>query len=327
MVSLDKSGQSTSMKTASPDVPADQSDTFTSGTLLVLLTVIIWGIQFPIAKHTFETVNAFHSAVFRFSIPALILITALVIREGRAALNTGKDTLQVIGLGLFGMCAAPSLIFGGLMFTRPEIAAIIVATQPLMTAIVQRIMGGEKPGIVSMLCVAVAFLGVVTVVTKWQTSIDINTAEIAANLMILTGALCFVMYTVLCARFRHWTSLRLTTHCMFWGAIANTILVVVLVTAGVLANPTLGEWNQVRWELLFLAFFGVLGAMFTWNIGAKRVGALNAMLFMNLVPIVTFIVRYWQGVRFEVIELIGAAMVIAALTTQNMVMRLSLIHI
>ena len=120
VVSLDKSGQSTSMKTASPDVPADQSDTFTSGTLLVLLTVIIWGIQFPIAKHTFETVNAFHSAVFRFSIPALILITALIIREGRAALNTGKDTLQVIGLGLFGMCAAPSLIFGGLMFTRPR---------------------------------------------------------------------------------------------------------------------------------------------------------------------------------------------------------------
>jgi len=302
----------------------NNSRNFTAGTLLVLATVIIWGVQFPIAKHTFETVDAFHSAIFRFSIPALILMTVLVLREGWSALRTGPNTMKVFALGVMGMCAAPSLIFGGLMFTRPEIAAVIVATQPLITVLVQRVMGGEKPSLVSLLCVGVAFLGVVTVVTRWQTTLDISAVEIAANFMILTGALVFVVYTIACASFEHWTSLRLTTLCMLSGAAANTLLVVILVTAGVLIQPSMHDWYQVRWELLFLAIVGVLIAMFTWVIGARRVGPLNAMLFINLIPVVTFTVRYWQGYRFETTEIVGAIMVMAALSIQNIYMRMQL---
>lgn len=295
---------------------------YSIGTMLVLATVVIWGVQFPIAKHTFETVDAFHSAVFRFTLPALILFVALVLREGWSALRTGPDTISVFGLGVMGMCAAPSLIFGGLMFTRPEIAAIIVATQPLITVLMQRIMGGESPGIGTVLCVVAAFFGVVTVVTRWETSMDVSAIEIAANFMVLLGALCFVIYTIACVRFQHWTSLRLTTLCMLSGAVANSLLVVVLVTLGLLVQPAIADWIQVRWELLFLALVGVLGAMFTWILGARRVGPLNAMLSINLIPIVTFAVRYMQGYRFEAIELVGAVMVIGALTTQNLLIRI-----
>ena len=309
------------MQTSSSGRVTGRIDEFSSGTLLVLLTVVIWGVQFPVAKHTFDTVNAFHSAIFRFAIPATILLFALVIREGWSALNTGRDTWKITVLGVIGMCGAPSLIFGGLMFTRPEIAAIIVATQPLLTVLVQRLMGGDKPGIISMLCIGVAFLGVVTVVTRWQSNLQLSPVEIAANFMVLAGALCFVVYTIASARFRHWSSLRLTTLSMLGGATANTLLVVVLVGAGLLTHPSAADWLAVKWELLFLAFVGVLAAMFTWNIGARRIGALNAMLFINLIPVVTFMIRYWQGYRFETAELIGAAMVITALSTQNIVMR------
>ena len=301
-----------------------QFDELTTGTLLVLLTVIIWGVQFPVAKHTFESVNAFHSAIFRFTVPALILLIVLLLREGWSALKTGSDTLKIIGLGVIGMCGAPTFIFGGLMFTRPEIAAIIVATQPLLTVLVQRLIGGDKPTLISLLCIGVAFLGVVTVVTRWQTTLELTTSEIAAVFMVLAGALCFVVYTIASASFRHWSSLRLTTLSMMGGATANTLVVVVLVSAGLLQHPSVGEWFEVKWELLFLAIVGVLGAMFTWNIGARRIGALNAMLFINLIPVVTFIIRYWQGYRFEMAELVGAAMVIAALSTQNLFMRLQM---
>ncbi len=312
------------MQSSSNGPVTRQFDELTTGTLLVLLTVVIWGIQFPVAKHTFESVNAFHSSIFRFTLPAMILLVVLLIREGWAALNTGKDTLKITGLGVIGMCGAPTLIFGGLMFTRPEIAAIIVATQPLLTVLVQRLLGGEKPGLVSLACIGVAFLGVITVVTRWQTTLELTASEIAAVFMVLAGALCFVVYTIASAGFRHWSSLKLTTLSMIGGAAANTLVVVVLVSAGLLTHPPFDDWLQVKWELMFLAIVGVLGAMFTWNIGARRIGALNAMLFINLIPVVTFVIRYWQGYRFVTAELVGAAMVITALSTQNLYMRLQM---
>jgi len=45
------------------------------------------------------------------------------------------------------------------------------------------------------------------------------------------------------------------------------------------------------------------------------------MLFTNLIPVSTFFVRYLQGYRFSVLELLGATMVISALILQNLVLR------
>jgi len=304
-----------------PAVQPTQQD-LSSGAAWLLMTVIIWGLQFPVAKHAFETVNAFHSAVLRFSVPAVILLTLLVIKESFGSLLTRKDTWPVAGLGVLGMSATPSLIFGGLMFTRPEIAAIIVATQPLMTVIAQRLLGGDNPSLISLACVAFAFLGVVTVVTRWEATVGLSGLELMGDVMVLMGAFGWVMFTIASTRYRHWSSLRFTALTMTAGTLANTLLVIILVAIGLYSHPSLDEWYQVRWEMLFLALIGVLGAMYGWNAGARRVGPLNAMLFINLIPVVTFIVRYWQGYRFENIELIGAGMVIVALLVQNVHLRL-----
>lgn len=288
---------------------------------MALVTVVIWGVQFPIAKSAFETVDAFHSAIVRFGIPAMILVIILVMREGRSALAFNRETREVGFLGVVGMCGAPSLIFGGLMFTRPEIAAIIVATQPIMTVIAQRFAGGTRPGIVSISCIALAFLGVVTVVTQWRTDLQLTQRELLGDFMAVIGAICWVIYTIAIGRFKHWSSLRVTTVSMVSGAAANTLLAFILVALGFLQRPSISDWYIVRYEMAFLAFIGVLIAMTCWNIGTRKLGPLNAMLFINLIPIVTFMVRYYQGYRFTWVELLGVGMVITALLTQNMVMR------
>ncbi|OED43413.1 hypothetical protein AB833_03980 [Chromatiales bacterium (ex Bugula neritina AB1)] len=108
---------------------------------------------------------------------------------------------------------------------------------------------------------------------------------------------------------------------MMSGAFANTMVVVVLVSVGLLTQPTAHDWYQARYELLFLTYIGVLMGMFAWTAGSRRVEPLNAMLFTNLIPVSTFAVRYFQGYRFSVLELVGALMVISALVLQNIVLR------
>ena len=290
------------------------------------MTVVIWGLQFPVAKSAFEVVNAFHSAIFRFGVPACILVLMLLIYEGRSALVPTRSTLRMSLPGVLGMSATPSLIFGGLMFTRPEIAAIIVATQPIMTVVAQRFAGGTRPGIMTLSCVLIAFLGVITVVTQWKTDLNLGKAELIGNLMVFTGAFGWVIYTIILSRYKDESSLRISTWHIGIGTIANSLLVVVLVGIGVIDNPSAAAWYEVRFELIFLAFVGVLVAMTGWNAGARLLGPLNAMLFINLIPVVTFTVRYWQGYRFTVTELVGAGMVIGALIAQNLVLRYRLKH-
>ena len=105
------------------------------------------------------------------------------------------------------------------------------------------------------------------------------------------------------------------------GLAGNTLVVVVLVSLGFLTHPSADDWYQARYELTFLTYIGVLIGMFAWTAGSRRVGALNAMLFTNLIPVATFFVRYLQGYRFSILELAGAVMVISALLLQNLVLR------
>ncbi len=294
---------------------------YVTGSLILLVTAIIWGVQFPIAKAAFETVNAFHAAVFRFGVAAVILAVVLYAVEGAASFRINRESLNVWLIGVIGMCGAPTLIFGGLMFTRPEIAAIIVATQPIMAVLLQRFAGGDLPGWRTTSCVLLAFLGVITVVTEWKPDLFQSPVELAGDLMVLVGALCWVLYTIACGRYQHWSNLRLTSWSMMSGAFANTVVVVLLISAGLITHPSPDDWYQARYEILFLTFIGVLIGMFAWTVGSRLVGPLNAMLFTNLIPVVTFFIRYMQGYRFSWIELSGAMMVISALVLQNMVLR------
>jgi drug/metabolite transporter (DMT)-like permease len=63
--------------------------------------------------------------------------------------------------------------------------------------------------------------------------------------------------------------------------------------------------------------------MILWNAGNRRIGALNAMLMLNLMPVIVFAIRFAQGQRFEAAELAGAGLVIGALIANNLYLRVT----
>ncbi|MEZ5657954.1 MAG: DMT family transporter [Burkholderiaceae bacterium] len=292
-----------------------------TGVMLLLFTVIVWGAQFPIAKSTFDHVDPFHTALFRYGIPAVMLVGVLIWREGLGAMRFDARARQATLYGLIGMCGSPSLVFGGLMFARPEIAAIIVAVQPALTAVVLWAWRGQRPATVSLVCIGVAFIGVLTVVTRWSVSLMPAGTELIGDLMIFAGACCWVIYTISGEHFKDWSILRLTALTMLPGLVGHLIVTSTLVAAGLFTAPAWESWYAARYQLLYLSLIGVLLSMLTWNAGTKRMGPLNAMLFLNLIPVITFTVRFWQGYRFAPIELVGAGLVIAALVANNLWLR------
>jgi drug/metabolite transporter (DMT)-like permease len=90
---------------------------------------------------------------------------------------------------------------------------------------------------------------------------------------------------------------------------------------GYVSVPAASTVASVGWELAYLALFTAVLAVLFWNMAIGYLGALNTMLLGNLVPVVTFAIRILQGHRFEVIELAGAGLVVAALIANNLYLR------
>src|SRR4051812_22013394 len=263
---------------------------FAQGFAAVLATAILWGVQFPVAKDAFAAVDAYHVTAIRYALGTVLLIPLFVAQEGRTALDYRGRFWPATVFGLIGMCASPMLVFQGIALSRPEHAAVIVALQPSMAALADWVLRGRRPADFTLACVGVAFLGVVAVVTKGHPSTTFAQGELAGDLLILLGAMCWVAYTMATESFRGWSALRFTTLTIVPGTIGCIVVTAALVAAGKAVVPGTAELLSVWWQLAYLVVFGIVVSMICWNYGNQRIGALNTMLLLNAVPVVTFAV-------------------------------------
>jgi drug/metabolite transporter (DMT)-like permease len=294
---------------------------FAQGVFLVCITVLLWGVQFPVAKSAFAYVDAFHVTAIRYALGALALVALLIWLEGRAALSYYGRFWASALVGLAGMCASPMLVFLGLALSSPEHAAIIVALQPSMTALADWALRGRRPGRFTLACLALAFAGVATVATRGDPVHAFAKGGIAGDILVFLGAGCWVSYTMAAEVFKGWSALRFTTLTIIPGSFGCVAVTAVLVAAGASAVPGTAELAGVGWHLVYLTLGGIVISMLCWNAGNRRIGPLNTMLLMNLVPVVTFAVRFAQGARPTALELFGAALVISSLVANNLYLR------
>lgn len=294
---------------------------FAQGAFLVFVTVLLWGIQFPVAKDAFAVVDPFHVTAIRYVLGTALLVALLVWIEGASELSYYGRFWPAALVGVVGMCASPMLIFWGIALSSPEHAAIIVALQPSMTALADWALRGRRPGGFTLGCLALAFAGVLMVVTRGDPAHVLRGGELAGDVVVLLGAACWVAYTMATENFRGWSALRFTTLTIIPGSIAGVALTAALVAAGWASVPGPAALAAVWWQLAYLTVGGIVISMICWNAGNRRIGPLNSVLFLNLMPVITFAIRAAQGARFAPIELTGAALVISSLMANNFYLR------
>ncbi|MBI5617226.1 MAG: DMT family transporter [Gammaproteobacteria bacterium] len=294
---------------------------FATGLVAAFAAVTFWGLQLPIAKDVFGIVDPFHVTVLRYCVATLCLAPLLVKLEGLAALSYGPKLVPACVLGVTGMCASPMLVFLGMSMSRAEYAVVIVSLQPSFAAIAQWALHGRRPATFTLGAIALAFSGVVLVVTKGDLQTVHTAKEIFGAFIVLSGALCWVFYTMGTERLAGWSTWRITVLTMIPGAVACLVVTETLVVAGVLHPPAPAALSGIVWQLAYLTVFGVLLSMLAWNYGTRNIGALNSTLLINFMPVMTFGYRTWQGHRFEAVEIAGASMVVAALVANNLFLR------
>jgi len=284
--------------------------------------VAIWGAQLPIAKDLFSVIDPFTSTALRYLVALAVMLPVLVWLEGPSALRFGKQWKSAWALGLIGMSASPTLVFLGMSMSRAEHAVVIVALQPSIAAVLQWVLQAKRPAGFTLVCIGVALAGVVLVVTKGELHLVETSGEMLGNGLVFLGALAWVLYTMGTPRLAGWSIWRITVLTMVPGGLANLAVAVCVVAAGSVSLPTVDGLWSVRWSLAYLSFAGVLFSMLAWNFGNKRIGPLNATLFINFMPVMTFAFRALQGQRFSVMELTGAGLVVSALVANNVFLRM-----
>jgi drug/metabolite transporter (DMT)-like permease len=297
-----------------------QSDLL-KGLVWLGIAIVSWGAMFSVAKRTLLVLDAFFLGSVRYSFGVLIFIAILWLSEGRQHLSYGGRFLPAVVYGVIGFCGFNLLVWWGLSVTRPEHASIIMALQTPMTAIAVWLTQGKRPQPFTIGCIAAAIAGVLLVVTKGGIGNVFEGGSLLGDFLVLLGAVSWVVYTMAGWHFSGWSPLRMTVLTAIPGAIGLITFNAVAIAAGWSALPSLDLVLSVKWQLMYFIVFTVVLGVLGFNNGVKYLGALNAMLMLNLVPVIVFAIEAWLGRSYVAVELAGAAVVIGALVANNLFLR------
>lgn len=119
------------------------------------------------------------------------------------------------------------------------------------------------------------------------------------------------------SRFRDWSILRYSTLTCLLGSAVSFVIVAIASSANLLPVPTWQTILSIKYEMSFMILLPGLVALLSWNLGIKLLSPLNGILFINFVPITTFIIMAFQGYNISVYEFFGTLLIIFALIRNN----------
>jgi len=271
--------------------------------------------MFPIAAPTLDRIDPFHLTAVRYLVAAAIFAALLVLVEGSRALRLEGRALELWALGTAGFAGFNLLVYVALEHTRPQDAALIVATSPVLVVLTTWALGMGRPRAAQLWLTGAAFLGVALVISRGDPS---QLASGPWELVVLAGVIGWVFYTLGARRFPGFSPLRYTALTALLGT--GTVLSITfgLALSGAIGTPAPADYAAEWWRLLYVALPAAVVAVLAWNEGVRRLGAANGSLFINLVPVVTFAIAIGQGYRPGGAELGGAAVTVAALVGANL---------
>ena len=294
-----------------------QAKGMSRGAGLLVFTTVVWGAMFAVAKTALDSIDAFWLTAWRYVPASLTMLVVLWLVEGRSALSTGRATVRLWSFGSLGFAGFSMLGYLGLARSRPEHAAIIVAVMPLVTAMVNWVVRGRRPGRVTLAATLVALAGVLLVVTKGHLH-GVLRGTLGADALVLAGVVCWIAYTMGAATLPRFSTLRYTAHSMAFGTLTIVGITLGASAVGLAHAPAWPVIGSLAGEIAYLSIVAGVLAVFAWNAGIAALGATNGVLFINLVPLIAFAIGVAQGHRFGRAELVGVTLVIGALIASNL---------
>ncbi|MEM8488682.1 MAG: DMT family transporter, partial [Bacteroidota bacterium] len=130
---------------------------------LILLTVLIWGINFPILKQALEAMHPFVLNVFRFIVSVFGLWVMMAIQRKSWKLFYWSEMKPYLGrvvlLGLLGYFFYQVAFIMGIARTTAGNSALIMASTPIWTAMIGMLFGFEKLGKVAWIGLIISMAG------------------------------------------------------------------------------------------------------------------------------------------------------------------------
>lgn len=248
-------------------------------------TALLWGGTFIAGRKLAQEMPVLVVAAGRFALAAALLLLVAWRMEGGLPRLTRSQLAATAALGLTGIFLYNIFFFGALGNIPAGRAALVVALNPIVTAMAAAFLLRERLTSMKWTGIALAFIGATIVITRGDLAgamHDITQSLGRGELLMLGGVFAWAAYTLVGrTALKQLSPIAATTYAALWGCL--------FLSLG--ATWQLGDvqWSGLGWwslaAVVYLAAFGTVIGFIWYYEGVKALGPSRAAVFNNLVPV------------------------------------------
>jgi len=253
----------------------------------LILAAFFWASSAIAGKLMLEIFHPSQVTFLRFGVATLILVIFVLLEKKRTTISL-REHLKLAILGIVGVSLCYYFYFEGLNLSSALNAGLIEATIPLITLAISIGIKEEKFNVKNSVGFALAYLGVIIVVTNLDFSVIANSNYNMGDLLLLISTVCFGIYNILVKK-------------LDFSFVSQKVKLLYIFMYGSIALLPWVYFDSLHVELhwdfslysialiLVLSLGASVLAYIFFNEGIKELGASRASSFINLVPILTII--------------------------------------
>ena len=273
--------------------------------LMVIISTFFWGSNFNAGHAVASDVTPLTAAAERFAI-ALLLFWAIRFSFGKAESQlAASDAFILIPLGITGVFGFNYAFFAAMHTTSALNAALIMALSPMLSTLLSVIMLKVHIRAYQYLGMAIAFIGVVFVITGGHFSL-LHSA--VGDLWMLLACFVWSLYSVSSKKYApHIPSLQFARWTVSIGAVA------LIIAALLLEQPLTDIPHLSLATHSILMYMGVCGSVLAyiyWLKGVYFLGPEKSAIAFNLVPVFTLLVSLAFGSLPNIVQVLGMLLVL-----------------
>ncbi|WP_158026919.1 DMT family transporter [Sulfobacillus thermosulfidooxidans] len=244
--------------------------------LLSLLTMnLIWAGTYPATAVALISISASLLTLIRLGTGSLVMLPFL---WRNVRIWSGRTILRTAFLGVIGFSLPLVLQTQGLKASTPAMAAISIALEPLMTAVMASVLLKEHLSHARKWALAIAAFGAWAVAGFPRPGVK---GYITGDILLVLAILCFAVYNVYSSSLSRHLSPGQATAGTFLGGFLGTIPIWLITGAKWPAT-----WHPASiMATVYLALLGTALAYFLWMHTASRIPVALMALFLYLQPV------------------------------------------
>ena len=267
-------------------------------------STIMFGLSFVSIKISMEVFPPLSMAFYRFLIACFILYPMLRKMSPGESLKREHRPLMAFS-GILGITIYFFFENNGVLRISSNDASIILAIMPVAAAIGEGLFLKKRISKISLVAIIASILGIYIIIGG-----KLEGGSISGYLYMVGAIVSFTIFMIITKPlFNSYSGIAVAFYQSLFGTLAF-IPFLWLETV---------SWSQLNGNILFHFLFLAIGcsaiANYMYIYALSNLSVATTAIFMNLIPVFTFIFSYFIfGDTLSLLQLFGAAVVIASVT-------------